>query len=352
MYAAHYIPKCLFTTELDDYLAKGWFRTGQKVFTTTFLEFNSKIYVTVWLRIDIGQFLPTNKQLKRAKLCKPFKIIHDDYTYSEELNNLYTQYINGVKFYSGSKDLRSLLSDDVDIDENNFQSKQVCIYDGDKLIACGIYDIGAKSAEGIVCFYDHNYRKYGLGLTLMYEKIQQCKNLGLEYFYPGYFVPGYSAFDYKLDLAQDGMEYYDGKNELWHPIQFFDASKSEGAVFAKKMKGLSKIAPSYGMDLSQYFNVGFAYPTFYDYRGKQPFDAPFFYQVGQGSASHDAGYYVIYYNTKVMKFDLAHLLPLSMQYLEYILPDDHITHRLFYISDVIYRGNVADEVLLYVNSHL
>ena len=79
-----------------------------------------------------------------------------------------------------------------------YNTHEINLFDGEKLIAVGYFDIGTRSAAGISSFYDPSYKKYSLGKYLIYLKMEYCQKMGFEYFYPGYFVPGYKAFDYKL----------------------------------------------------------------------------------------------------------------------------------------------------------
>ncbi len=81
------------------------------------------------------------------------------------------------------------------------------MYDNSRLIASGFFDLGQNSAMGISSIYDPDYKKYSLGKHLIYSKMMFCKERNIKYFYPGYFVPGYRAFDYKLDIATPHIEY-------------------------------------------------------------------------------------------------------------------------------------------------
>jgi arginine-tRNA-protein transferase len=56
-------------------------------------------------------------------------------------------------------------------------------------------------------------------------QIDVCKQNNLEFFYPGYFVPGYAPFDYKLTIAKKHLQYYDVVNNAWPPIEdYYDVA--------------------------------------------------------------------------------------------------------------------------------
>ena len=89
------------------------------------------------------------------------------------------------------------------------------MYDQDKMIATGFFDVGQESAAGICSIYDPAYRKYSLGKYMIYEKMFYSKSKGFDYFYPGYVVPGYTMFDYKLDIGSTALEYLNRGNGQW-----------------------------------------------------------------------------------------------------------------------------------------
>ena len=108
-----------------------------------------------------------------------------------------------------------------------FNSWVMNLYDEDKLIGVGVFDIGKKSAAGVVSFYDPDYKSHSIGRYLIYKKIEYCKQRRLDFFYPGYFVKGIKAFDYKLEIGKDCLEYFDMSRRLWKPISRLVIRKDE-----------------------------------------------------------------------------------------------------------------------------
>ena len=209
-------PESLSPIELDTYLTHGWFRMGQTIFTTQFLCFQNRLYNAVWLRIDLNEWENDLKQKDIYKRNSLFRVEIIKATYSAQHEKLFSDYKQGVAF-EGSSSLHQLLFGENL--RNIYNTYEVNVFDGESLIACGIFDIGNESAEGISCFYNHTYKKYSLGKYLIYLKMEYCKNIGLHYFYPGYFVPGYKAFDYKLDIAKSALYYWNIKIGSWQRLQ-------------------------------------------------------------------------------------------------------------------------------------
>lgn len=202
--------------QLDQYLQAGWFRMGQSMFTTNFLIFGNQQYNTLWLRIDLEKFEPSNSQKKLLKQNRRFetKVVSGQISYEKE--DLFYKYRQDLNF-SIAPSLQNLLTGNSLFDA--FDSRHVEVYDNQSLIACGVFDLGETTAQGIVSVFDPAYKKYSLGKYLFLQKILYLKASGYKYFYPGYYVPGYNQFDYKLDVAKESTCFLDFGKKEWLPIQ-------------------------------------------------------------------------------------------------------------------------------------
>lgn len=231
-------PTALHPKELDNYLAHGWFRMGQTIFTTNFLRFSGVFYSAIWLRIDLDTFVPSKTQLKLEKLNAIFKVEIVPVKVTATHEELFLKYKNHISF-EAAPSLEYLLYHDGNNDIYN--TFQVNIYDQQKLIATGFFDLGENTSAGISCIYDPDYRKYSLGKYLMLLKMQYSKQKGLKYFYPGYFAPGYPLFDYKLDLAKPSLEYYELSSLSWQPFSKYSQEDIPLVVMKQKMAVLSEM---------------------------------------------------------------------------------------------------------------
>ena len=207
-------------TKLDQLLALGWFRMQQTIFTTDILYFNGLEYNAVWLRVNLINLKPDKKCKSLILKNHEFKteVTRATITWQHEI--LYSQYKESIVF-EGAPSLRWLLFGNSTRDV--FNTYAINVYDGNKMIATGFFDLGSKSAAGIVSIYDPLYKKYSLGKYIICKKMLYCKQQNFKYFYPGYYVPGYPMFDYKLELGTSSLEYFETSKKEWFPIQRLSA---------------------------------------------------------------------------------------------------------------------------------
>ena len=57
-----------------------------------------------------------------------------------------------------------------------------------------------------------------LEITIKHEELFEKYKNGFNYFYPGYFIPGHSHLDYKLDIGTHCLEFFNPEDTLWYPI--------------------------------------------------------------------------------------------------------------------------------------
>ena len=245
MFAEVHCPRTLLPEELDQYLARGWFRMGQTIFTTNFLNFKNHFYSAIWLRIPLEEFTTDRKEQKLLKKNASFRVEIQRAAITPEKETLFAAYKKNISFEASSS-LTTLLYGKADY--NIYNTTEINIYDQHKLIATGIFDIGKISAAGISSFYDPAYRKYSLGKFLIYLKIEYCKQLGLQYFYPGYFVPGYSLFDYKLEIGKSVLQYLEFPSLNWRSLTAFKQASVPLRMMQDKLQVLKMLLVQSGVD--------------------------------------------------------------------------------------------------------
>ncbi len=199
---------------LDAYLENGWFRMNQTLFITHFLLLESEFYPAVWLRYSLNNGLGALMGKKIKPLERNFKIQVQPWDYTPEQEALYSAYRMGAGF-DMTATLNELLMGSEEV--NIFNTFQVEMYEGSRLIALGIFDMGEKSAAGICNIFHPDYRKFSLGKALIYAKMQYSRQQGLDWFYPGYAVPGKNRFNYKLGIAPNHTEYFCPLSQQWLP---------------------------------------------------------------------------------------------------------------------------------------
>jgi arginyl-tRNA--protein-N-Asp/Glu arginylyltransferase len=273
MFAEAHFPKVLSHDELDQSLALGWFRMGQTIFTTNFLNLRNEFYSAIWLRIILSDFEADDRQIKVNRMNKHFRTEIRKATVTPQKEILFTRYKTTVSF-DASPSLQQLLFGHEQY--NIYDTWEINVFDGDKLIASGFFDLGKKSAAGITSFYDPEYKKYSLGKYLIYQKIEYCKNLDLDFFYPGYFAPGYGMFDYKLRIGSSSLQFLQLSSESWQPISTF----SDEDIPLKKMnERLLDLQQRLGKDYSILKYAYFEANLLSELEGIGLFDYPIFMNV-------------------------------------------------------------------------
>ena len=199
----------------DNAWAHGWFRMRQTLFTTHFLAFDRRLYPAIWLRVGLRNLEPDRRFLNLKKLNSRFRIEVsplDRKGPSDREESLYARYRASLAF-EPAPSLRDLLWGEES--DSRFPTHQILLFDGEDLIAGGIFDKGDRAAAGISCYYDPGYRKHSLGKYLIYLKMEHCQREGLEWFYPGYAAPGQPRIDYKWDLGAATLEFLSLSTGAW-----------------------------------------------------------------------------------------------------------------------------------------
>jgi len=215
MFTEIHFPVEILPKELDNYLAKGWFRMGQMIFTCHVLCFRDQVYSTVWIRLEMEDYIFKKSARKLLlKNDKLFKTIIRKAIFDREKQKLYEGHKERFEGYIPNTLKESLFGME---EENLYDTYEVCVYEKDKLIAVSFFDIGSDSIASIMGLYDPDYSQFSLGIYTMLCEIEYGKEHDKKYYYPGYVVPDYKKFDYKLRVGK--MDFYDVPSGSWKPIE-------------------------------------------------------------------------------------------------------------------------------------
>lgn len=306
MFVQVHTPEHLSGNELDTYLERGWFRMGQTIFTTNFAHVKDKILSTIWLRVKLNEYIPESTYKHLIKRNAAFTTAVQPAQLTEEKELLFSRYRQSLPF-TVSESLQHLLFGN-DTPDSVYTTYEVTVRDGDKLIACGFFDLGLNSAEGIVSFYDPEYKKHSLGKYLIYLKIQHCLSRKLQYFYPGYFVPGNPFFDYKLSIGRGAQQFLQLTSNTWQEIDTFSPADIPAAVMPLKLESL-RVALQYTEVEShvlkyEFFDAG----LIPDMRNSGLLDFPFFLLIGP--VSDEPAGIIIVYDVRDQAFHLQVCMPM------------------------------------------
>ena len=207
----HNHPK-LHGEALDSYLANGWFRSGQYIYTTKILNFDGKLYSPIRIRLPLQDYEFRKRLRKTWNKNQRFETIYRKAFISREKEELYQKHKQRFEGYI-SQTIKDSLQDGGET--TVYDTYEVAVYDGEKLIAVSFFDLGNKSMASIMGLFDPEYASYSLGFYTMLAEIKYGKKNGFEYYYPGYVIPGYPKFDYKLKIGE--VEYYKAIEDKWGP---------------------------------------------------------------------------------------------------------------------------------------
>lgn len=268
MFALKNYPEVLRPQDLDAYLGEGWYRMGQSIFTTHFLFFDDEIYSAVWVRLPLRQFQfsKSNRKLIR-RTEERFRCVIGPAVIDEEREELYQLYRDDFPGMIAPSLSDSLLDGE---EANIYNTYEVAIYDDERLIALSYFDLGATALASIQGVYHPDYKKFSLGFYTLLAEIQFGIELGFAYFYPGYVVPGYPRFDYKLRIGP--VEYYDLRRPGWLPYQQLAEKDIPIRKMTQKLQDLLPVLQEAGVGaLLRYYPLfeanlfGFWRIPFFDY---------------------------------------------------------------------------------------
>ncbi|MDO7850847.1 GNAT family N-acetyltransferase [Hymenobacter convexus] len=202
---------------LDFYLAQGYYRMQQELFTCHFVPFGKHLYTAHWLRLDLSRVEWGPEQRRLLRRNARFAATVRQFRLTEEYEELYARYHASITFDAAPTIEAVLLGGEA---HNAFNTQVIELRDGDRLIAAGIFDRGERTLAGILNFYDPEYRQFSLGKCLLLLKTDHARRLGLDYYYPGYLVHGYPKFDYKLFACAAATEVFDNVRGYWLPFSW------------------------------------------------------------------------------------------------------------------------------------
>lgn len=212
-YHIHY-PSVLPAKALDEYLARGWYRMQQTIFTTDIIIKNEMVIPVFWIRLVLKRYRPSRSSRKLLELNKDLEIIFTDGTITTEAEELYQVYKAYVDF-DVSDTIRDYLVGDAI--QNIYKTRCIELRYKGRLVAAGYFDEGHNSVAGILNIYHPDHKQRSLGKLLILLKIAWTIEQGKQFYYPGYISTGISKFDYKLFPDKEATEVFVTSTQQWMP---------------------------------------------------------------------------------------------------------------------------------------
>jgi len=204
----YFFARDLSKEELEEYLSKGWRKFGLYYFRPRCPDCRS----CQPIRIPVATFSPSKSQ--RRVLNKGYEItvrIKDLY-YSDEIYEIYENHsINRFGKDTTIEDFRNSFYIE------SCPSLQSEYYLKDKLIAVGYLDYSSKALSSVYFMYNCNYTDLNLGTFSALKEIELSRNLGLSYYYLGYYIEENRSMSYKNRFRP--YEIMNWHTEKWQTFQ-------------------------------------------------------------------------------------------------------------------------------------
>lgn len=207
-------PDSLSDSELDLFLSLGWYRMHQHIFTCSHLLLEIP-HVVHWLRYPLAEIKNHTSHKRIRKRCKAFRYNIETFNgTSDTYEAIYTSYRQSINF-DGADSIHQCLFGETDANQNIFKTKCISVFDGEKLVAGGYFDVGENSGTSILHFFDPYYKNYSLGKYLMLLTVDYLLSTGYTFYYPGYLVAGNPKMNYKLFIGKEATQYFDSETANW-----------------------------------------------------------------------------------------------------------------------------------------
>ena len=261
--------------DLDLKLAKGWFRSQDLLYESHITYSEEKYWNSIKIRICLNDWEPPhcNAWQKIKKRNKAFTTEITKAKLTTAHRRLFDQYrLN--RFSDEFGNLSEVLGGDLEKEAPAFPSWMVNVWHEGKLVGSGIFDRGREAVLGYLFYYDTSYGKHSLGKHLIYAMMQFCKEAGLRYFYPGYYLPGMESMEYKLGLAPNQLEFLALKDYSWKKWEEFSDSQFYLETMRTRLDEISMQLEEEGYRCLIVFDEQYPYYPFFT-KCNTGWDAPF-----------------------------------------------------------------------------
>jgi arginine-tRNA-protein transferase len=208
-----YFVRATATPEQMDFLwALGWRHFGSFFFRYSASRRRSEFLTVIPLRVNLSKFEPSRSQKRAVARNRDLRVVIRDTFIDAVKEGLFYRHRERFKDNIPNS-IHDFLSEEPAVEP--CPNREICVYDGDNLLAASFLDIGGRSTSAVYAMFEPSESKRSLGVFTMLEAIRYSRELGCRYYYPGYAYREPSVYDYKKNFA--GSEYYDWEGE-WKPF--------------------------------------------------------------------------------------------------------------------------------------
>lgn len=254
MYSKRRKPDSITPSRLDEYLANGWFRHAQQLFSKQFKENFSAFDDVIWLRHRLADFDCPSSFFKL--LIEPgisYTIGHFDLT--TEYEWLY-QTSRGEDPLPSMDSLENILLGEAC--ETIFDTRIIRVLYYGELVGAGFFDVGETSVANIIHFADPALDTLPIEHFLFYLTAQYAKAHGKTYLYTGYFLPNQGKSSCKLDYHRNSLEYFNAELQAWYPFRMFRDNNLPLGRMQRKLEELVTVLGEYEINAKVVANSCFS----------------------------------------------------------------------------------------------
>lgn len=217
MYTRILRPEKLDPEELDSYLERGWYRIGQTVMTCRFLLWGGVLRSAIWTRTPLADYR-FRKGLRKLmnRNGRRFRLSRGPLVVDAEREALYQRYLTVARGDRAGSLAEFLYGDS---ERDLFESREIGIWEGDRLVGFSWFDLGRSSIQSLIGVYDPDCADASLGFYSLLLEVRYGIETGRRFHYSGYVLPGEPVMDYKLRVGH--MQWLDVQRGAWRPWETF-----------------------------------------------------------------------------------------------------------------------------------
>ena len=205
--------------DLNDALSKQGFRRSQNVLYRPACADCVGCYSA---RIRVADFKPSRSQ---RRICKKNAHLTREASTpwaTEEQFQLFRTYLDARHADGGMADM-DIFEFAAMIEESSIETRVIEYHNKNLLNSVCLTDFLSDGLSMVYSFFDPDKSKKSLGTFMILDHIKLALELGLPYLYLGYWVPGSSKMDYKVNFK--GVEIF--QNNTWQPLSEVEKSTLE-----------------------------------------------------------------------------------------------------------------------------
>ena len=204
---------------LNDSLSQQGFRRSQNIL---YRPSCNECSACLSARINVKKFTPSKSQKKIIRRNKGLTRRSNSPWATEEQYDLFQKYLQKRHAKGGMADM-DVFEFAAMIEESSIETRVVEYHNKNLLESVCLTDFLSDGLSMVYSFFDPDKSKKSLGTFMILDHIALALELGVPYLYLGYWVPGSSKMDYKVNFK--GVEIF--QNNAWQPLSEVEKSTLE-----------------------------------------------------------------------------------------------------------------------------